>query len=146
MIKPSKSGEVKLKEEKIDLGDNFETIGAEHKWEGQEIQVTSDPLIETGKRGQTILLRSFYFKANPEAMKRDKPTKQQIFNSHSKQLGLMLYSDGLVPFEEIDPKIIISKKRDEYKIFVACEARTGVTFAETPQLLQDITKPINVSK
>lgn len=141
MIKTSKSGEDKLKKENTTLGDNFETVGTEHKWEGQEIEVQSDPLIETGNRGKTIVLRSYYFKANPEAMKREKPTKQQIFDSHAKQIELMLYSDGLVPFKEVEPKLIISKKRDEYKIFMACEARTGVVFDRDPRLLQELTKP-----
>ncbi len=123
------------------LGESFKTVGGEHGWEGQDIEVHSDPLIETGARGQTLVFRSFYFKANPQVMKSQKPTKQQIFDSHAKQIQLMLYSDGLIPFKGVEPKLIVSKKRDEYKIFVACEARAGVSFAETPRTLQELTKP-----
>lgn len=130
-----------MKSDNGSLGKSFKTVGTEHAWEGQEIEVHSDPLIETGTRGKTIVLRSFYFKANPQVMKEKKPTKQDIFNSHAKQIELMLYSDGLMPFHGVEPKLIISKKRDEYKIFIACEAMPGVTFAETPRTLQELTKP-----
>jgi hypothetical protein len=123
------------------LGEKFVTTDDKHAWHGQEIEVSSDPLVEEGPRGRTIVLRSFYFKANPEIMKRDKPTKQQLFNSHAKQIELMLWGDGLIPFHGVEPKLIVSKKRDEYKIFIACEARNGVTITETPTLLQDLTKP-----
>lgn len=128
-----------MKDDNVSLGESFKTVGG---WEGQDIEVHSDPLIETGPRGQTIVLRSFYFKANPQIMKEQKPTKQQIFDSHAKQIQLMLYGDGLIPFKGVEPKLIVSKKRDEYKIFIACEAKAGVMFTETPRTLQEITKPI----
>lgn len=122
------------------FGDSFQTVGQKDKWTGQEVEVTSDPLIEGSNPGKTIVLRSFYFKANPELLKAQKPTKQQLFDSHVKQIELMLWNDGLMPFKEVEPRVITSKKRDEYKIFMACEARPGVTFAHNPTKLQDLIK------
>ncbi len=126
-----------IKDDKGSLGQSFKTIGAEHAWEGQELSVTSDPIEDKENRGD-LILRNFYFKANPETLKRDKPTKQMIFNAHAQQISTMLWSDGLEPFEGLSPKIIISKKRDEYKIFVACLPRPGVAVAERKLTLQEI--------
>lgn len=122
------------------VNESFQTVGAEHQWVGHEVEVTSDPLIDNANSGKTIVLRSFYFKADPTTLKQQKPTKQQIFDSHAKQIELMLWSDGLMPFKEVEPRLIVSKKRDEYKIFMACEARAGVGFDRNPTKLQDLTK------
>lgn len=143
MTKTSKSGVVKDKSHQnrnLDdhVNETFETIGASEKWTGQEVEVQSDPLIDNQNSGKTIVLRSFFFKANPETMKRDRPTKQQIFDSHIKQIELMLWSDGLTPFKGVEPRIKVSKKRDEYKVVLACEAKASVNFSHTPTKLQDL--------
>lgn len=129
---------------KASIGESFKTVGAEHAWEGQEISVTSDPLEDRDNRG-ALILRSFYFKANPETMKRDKPDKQAIFSTHAQQIQTMLWADGLEPFEPIAPQIIVSKKRDEYKVFVACIPKTGVVLAERPHTLKEIMTKTNAT-
>lgn len=129
-----------MKSDNGSLGESFKTVGAPHVWEGQELEVKSDLLVDNLNSG-AVILRSFYFKANPEAMKRDRPTKQRIFDTHWPQLRVMLYSDGLEAFEGIEPKIIIPKKRDEYKIFIACIPRKGVVLDQKPLTLQEIMKP-----
>lgn len=137
----SQSGEGKHhKNRNLDdhVNESFETTGTKEKWVGQQVEVTSDPLIDTQNSGKTIVLRSFFFKANPELLKSHRPTKQQLFDSHIKQIELMLWGDGLIPFKEVEPRIVTSKKRDEYKIFMACEAKAGVSFTHTPTNLQDL--------
>lgn len=122
--------------------EQFTTNDGDKDWYGQELEVKSDPLIDYKNEG-AVILRFFYFKANAEIMKRDKPTKQMIFNNHAKQIELMLWSDGLEPMQEIPPRIITSKKRDEYKIFVTCKPRRGVALDQTPLTLQQITTKQN---
>lgn len=143
MTKQSKSGEDKTHHTERQLNDHlgqkFLTADDKHAWEGQDIEVKSDPLIDNENSG-ALILRSFYYKANPVTMKEQKPTKQKIFNSHLKQIEAMLWGDGLTPFTPIEPRIIVSKKRDEYKIFIACVPKKGVMLNETPLTLQQITK------
>lgn len=138
MIKQSKSGE----EEKIpqeSLGDSFITHDEKHAWEGQDIEVKSDPLHDT-QQGENVLMRVFDFGANPLTLKRDKPSKQQLFDSHAKQIMTMLWSDGLVPVENLNPIIQVSKKKEKYRIIVWCRAKSGVVWADTPHSLQELTK------
>lgn len=108
-------------------------------WYGQQVETNSDPLVDKGI-GEAIILRSFKFKANPENLKRDKPSKQQLFNNHADQMRLQLWGDGLEPIN-VDPRIVISKNKEEYMIFVACKPKAGVALIEKPQTLQDILKP-----
>lgn len=133
-----------MKDDKGSIGESFKTTDGKHAWEGQELSVTSDPMEDRDNRG-ALILRSFYFKANPETMKRDRPTKQAIFNTHAMQIKTMLWSDGLEPFEAIPPKVIVSKKRDEYKVFVACIPKPGVVLAERPNTLQDLMTKTNAT-
>lgn len=115
----------------------FTTSDGEHKWEGQELEVKSDPLIDPGS-GQAVIIRVFEFEGNAETLKRMKPTKQELFNSHIGQIKIMLWGDGLETFEGVEPKIVTSKKSDKYRIAIACKPRMGVSVSETPQTLQDL--------
>jgi hypothetical protein len=140
-----KSGEVKDRHHESHnmdkfLGDKFETIGAPEKWYGQDIEVHSDPLVDSGK-GKPIIMRFFEFKANPVTFKRDNPTNQQLFDAHANEIRLFLWRDGLKAFEGLEPRIIRSKKKDGYRIMVACEPRLGITLAEPTQTLQQIVNP-----
>jgi len=121
------------------LGDSFETVGQKEKWIGQEVEVQSDPLVDSGT-GKPVILRFFEFKADPLAFKRDNPSNQQLFNSHAEQIKHFLWRDGLMPLEIMEPRIIRSKKKDGYRIMITCEPRPGVVLAEETQTLQQITK------
>lgn len=107
----------------------------EEKWHGSTVETQSDPLIDTKQKG-AVVLRFFHFQANPELMRLHKPTKQDIFNNHAQQIRMMLWGDGLEPFDKIEPKIIISEKKDEYKIFVTCLPKKGVAINDTPLSLK----------
>lgn len=144
MTKISKSGVTKNRHHEsknLDshLGDRFETVGGE-KWTGQEIEVHSDPLMDSG-RGKPVIMRFFEFKLSPDMIKYQKPLNQELFNAHATQIKAFLWKDGLVPYEFLEPRIIWSKKKDGFRIMVACEPRPGVILAETPQTLQQITNP-----
>lgn len=128
-----------MKDDNGSLGESFVTTSPGHKWEGQDIEVKSDPLIDSGT-GKPVIIRMFQFAANPEILKKFKPTKQELFNSHATQIKHMLWADGLRPLDGISPSVNTSKKREMYRIFVTCEARLGLNIIEKPKTLQEITK------
>lgn len=131
-------------------GNAYELPGKEGKWTGQEIGVNSDiPLVDEGK-GKPYIIRQFEFRFSPEVLQKIQqkkipaPTRQELFNTHVKQIRITLWGDGLVPMEEIEPRIIIGKKK--YKIIILCQPRFGTMVAERPQTLQEITKPKSLTK
>lgn len=115
------------------------------KWQGREIGVNSDiPLVDEGT-GKKYLIRQFEFVFNPEMLNKIRqkkipaPTKQELFNSNYRQIEIMLWSDGLIPAKEVDPRMIIGKRK--YKIILLCEPRAKVMVVDKPRTLQEITKP-----
>lgn len=108
-------------------------------WYAQQVEAKSDPMMDKGI-GDAIILRTFDFEANPVSFKQLKPTKQDLFNSHAQQIKMFLWQDGLEPIDIIKPTIVISKKKDGYRIFVGCKPKAGVALMEKPQTLQDIMK------
>lgn len=116
------------------------TIEDKEKWYGESVEAKSDPIIDPGT-GKTLILRWFEFAINPEI--KHTPTKQELFNAHWKQISTMLWGDGLVPRQDINPRVEIGKKRGKgkYRIFVLCEPRLGTFVAEKPQNLQEMIKP-----
>lgn len=111
-----------------------------NRWNAQEISTESTPLMDEA-RGAPIILRVFEFAANPEAFKYQIPTKEQLVSDHKKGIELFLWKDGLRPIESMRPKVIISKKKDRYSIYVTCQARPGVSVVDKPKTLQEIIKP-----
>ncbi len=75
--------------------------------------------------GKTIVVRSFDFKANPTAFHHHTPSKQELFNVHAKQIEEYLWADGLQPMPDVNIQVILSKKRDGYRIVVGAEPRRG---------------------
>ena len=125
-------------------GSTYE-INDKEKWIGQELGVNSGiPLVDEGK-GKPYIIRQFEFSFNPEfrLKLRDKkvamPTKQELFNYHWRQLEAVLWGDGLVPCKEVEPRMVIGRKK--YKIILLCEPRFKVLVADRPKTLQEITKP-----
>lgn len=92
----------------------------------KEGEVHSDIHLEedTG-HGKTIVVRSFDFRANPQAFHRYTPSKQELFNAHSKQIEEYLWADGLKVMPDVKPQLILSKKREGYRIVVGAEPREG---------------------
>lgn len=114
-------------------------------WHGATVQTESTPetmMVDEGK-GKPYVLRIFEFVFSPDFLKQRQRygtpvVKQELFNQHWRQMRSVLWSDGLVAREDIQPRIIVGKKK--YKIFLMCEPRLGVMVAERPQTLQDIFK------
>lgn len=113
----------------------------EGQMHAEEGEVDSNiPLIDAGT-GDTHILRTFSFKMNPENKKI--PTNQELFNSHWTQIKALLWGDGLIANEEVEPRIALVK--GSYDIHVLCQPRMGAGGTRTlvhekPQTLQDIFK------
>lgn len=90
--------------------------------------------------GKTVTLRTFYFKMTPEVAKKGNfPLDNQLlFNSHARQIKTILWGDGLIPVEDIAPRITVHPKKHMYQIFVLCEARANVLFMEKPKGLTEV--------
>ena len=90
------------------------------QYEVSKGEVHSDVHLEDDKGvGKAIVLRHFDFSANPEAFRAQTPSKQTLFNLHKNQIYAHLMSDGLSVFEEVSPKVMISKNKRFYRIIVA---------------------------
>lgn len=98
---------------KTDIGDI--------EWQGEEIGAESTTKIneDTGT-GIPVILRRFTFAVNHQAFKDHKPTEQELFNSHKNGIMALLWSDEMRPYEAIEPRIIFSKDKSHYTIFVGC--------------------------
>lgn len=117
----------------------------QEKWQAQEVGVNSNvPLVDAGT-GKQYIIRQFEFAFDPSKIKDIQkkkipaPTRQELFNSNVRQIRMTLWGDGLVPREDVEPRMIIGKKK--YKIILVCEPRLGVIVNDKARTLQEITKP-----
>ena len=114
--------------EGVDIGNNT-------KYEyGSELSTEGIPLIDPGQ-GKTLSIRAFTYKINPEKLRVFPTNKQLIFSNHAKEIERILWGDGLIPFDESPPRVIIDLKKGIYQILVPCEAKRGVLFMEKPKNL-----------
>lgn len=97
-----------------------------HDYEVKQGEVHSDIKLEADEGdGKTIVIRSFDFKANPQAFKERTPSKQELFNAHAKQIEIVLWKDGLKVMPDVAPQLILDKKRRGYRIVVGAEPAKG---------------------
>lgn len=88
--------------------------------------------------GDARVLRSFDFRANPEAFAKRTPSKQELFNAHSQQIELFLMKDGLKVVPELSPQLKLSKNRQGYRIVVVAEPMKGFRLDQRPDTLMNI--------
>lgn len=116
-----------------------EFVDANSDWRGQTVNVDSGIKLEDDHgTGEAIILRTFEFGANPLAFKERQPTVQEIFNSHMKGIMGMLWSDGLTPAQEIEPRVIFSKNKEKYLIMVGARPSVGNVLLDKPRTLSEI--------
>lgn len=113
------------------------------EWEGEELGAVSDTKLEfdTGT-GQAIILRFFDFGVNFEAFKQHRPTAQELFDSHRRGIESFLWRDGLKPYEAIEPRLMFSKNRKNYRFIISCIPRLGETLLDKTKTLGEIAKGI----
>lgn len=129
-----------LKEIQADTGDiRGLAPTTDLQWKVTQGEVHSDTKLEDDiGTGRQIVIRSFDYKANPEAFRFSTPTKQELFDAHKRGIEEFLYRDGLVRVEEVAPKLIISKDKTGYRIIVGATNRMTEYFADKAQTLTDI--------
>ena len=120
----------------VDLGDTKYEYGA-------SLDTGGMPLIDPGT-GQTVSIRTFGFKMNPT--KKELPDKQMLFNAHARQISTILWGDGLIPLEEVNPRVIIDMKKHMYTFFIPCKARREVLFMEKPKNLSEMLKSTSTTR
>lgn len=104
-----------------------------------QIKTTSTtPLEADVGYGHAAIIRCFEFAANPEVFKQHKPTKQELFNYHSKAIEIQLWGDGFNVMPDVSPKIVISKNKKKYRIFVGARPKEGMSVLERPKTLSQI--------
>lgn len=113
--------------------------------QGQTVTVSADKKFSDDLGiGEPRIVRTFEFAVNQEtfgayfeAFGRN-PTAQEIFDSHKQGIAAMLWGDGLVPAEEIEPQVIFSKNKVTYLIVVGAKPMMGRTLIERTQTLTEI--------
>lgn len=118
------------------MGITEETDKGALEWDVTQGEVHSDIKLEDDDgTGKAVILRAFDFVASPTAFKHHVPTKQELFSAHQLQIEGALFADDLKIFEEVQPKVIISKNKKYYRIIVA-GLPWGMNRADIPTLSQ----------
>lgn len=103
------------------------------------IEAQSTTVLEDDRgHGGAAIIRMFEFAANPEAFKQHTPTKQELFNYHAKGIEIQLWADGFNVMPEVEPRVILNKRKTKYSIFVGAQPRAGMTVLEKPRTLSEI--------
>lgn len=90
----------------------------EKDWEAKTVEVESKTKLEDDKgTGDAISIRAFTFGANVESFKRNKPTAQDLFNSHIKQMEIEMWKDGWSVFPEVPPRMLFSVNGQDFESF-----------------------------
>lgn len=111
------------------------------EWEGEEVYAESETkLTDDHGTGQRVVLRFFDFRANPLTFRQYRPTAQELFSSHRMGMEALLWRDGLVPFHEVEPRLMFSKDQSAYRFVLACIPQAGNTTLDATQTLSEIAK------
>lgn len=116
-----------------------EFVTKDGDWQGQTVQVQSDKHLEDDLgTGDPVVLRTYGFGVNLEMFARRTPTFQEVFDSHKRGIAAMLWTDGLTPMEEVEPRIFFNKDRTQYFITVAAKPQVGQAVLDTTRTLSQI--------
>lgn len=108
-------------------------------WESGGGTVNSTTHLEDDKgTGSQVVIRSFTFSVNPQTFKYHTPTKQELFNHHSKQIEVLLWQDDLVAMPDIAPGLKFNKKKTQYTITIGSQARRGRIFHDKAKTLSEV--------
>lgn len=109
------------------------------EWEGEEVGAESTTKLQEDKgTGQPIVLRFFDFAANPETFRQYRPTAQQLFESHRRGIESMLWSDGLAPYTAIEPRLLFSKDKSQYRFAISCIPSMGNALIDKTKTLSQL--------
>lgn len=129
-------------EDKGNIGETKQIIEGGEKdvlWNANQIDAQSDTHLEDDRgEGDAAVIRMFEFAANPQAFKEHMPSKQELFNYHSKAIEVILWKDGLKIMPEVNPRLSINKRKTKYRIFVGATPQKGHLLHERPKTLSQI--------
>jgi hypothetical protein len=115
------------------------TLHAEEQWQVKSMEVESQTHLEDDKgEGNPIKLFFFEFRANPETFARQKPTAQELFNIHLKQMEINMWSQGWSIFTDVNPRLMFAKDKTHYRFIIAGVPSRGRMLNETPKTLMEI--------
>lgn len=112
-------------------------------WETAKGQVWSDPILDPGT-GRPMFIRQFFFKYHKPTHEKIKakqipePTNQQLFDQAWRVIRPLLWGDGLIANEDIEPKIVRGK--EGYIIILTCEPRLGQVVTDR---ISNLTRLLN---
>lgn len=108
-------------------------------WDAKSGQVESTTHLEDDHgTGANVVIRSFTFSVNPEAFKMHKPSKQELFDYHAKQIQVLLWQDDLVALPDVSPALKFNKKKTQYTIVIGAQARKGRIFHDKAKTLSEV--------
>lgn len=120
--------------------DSVDSSTGNVQWNVQQGEVHSSTNLEDDEgSGAAVIIRSFDFKANPQAFHIHVPSKQELFNAHAKQIEVLLWKDGMQVMSDVSPKVMISKNKQNYRIVVGAEPAKGHILSQPTQTLSQIT-------
>ena len=129
------------------ISDEFiDTTREEGDYHGQTIEVHSETKLEEDRgMGRGVVMRTFEFAASPIIFQHGTPNPQDIFNSHLKGIEATLWSDGLEPMVELEPRLIFTPQRDKYLILVWARVQKGQVALENKiqKEAQTLTQIVN---
>lgn len=88
--------------------------------------------------GQVAVIRCFTFKANPEAFNANPPSKQELFNYHSKGIEMALWRDGLTVMPSVEPRLVFDDDKGTYSFFIGALPAKGHILQDTPLTLHEL--------
>lgn len=89
-------------------------------------------------RGNPVVMRSFTFKINKTAFLSNKPSKQELFDTHARGIEMILWRDGLTFEKRWEPRILFNKKATHYTIFVVATPARGQTLVDQTRTLSEL--------
>lgn len=110
------------------------------EWYGATLETEGTPMIDSGS-GKPLILRTFEFAINKAVADKLRAqhltvTRQELFNFHWPQIRTIIWGDGMVASTDVDPRVIIGKKR--YRIFLLCEPKFRTMVNDKLQTLQEV--------
>lgn len=153
--KTKKEGIIKNSPDESPVDAVAQTEG-EKDWQLKSLEVESDTKLEQDQgEGEALTLRFFTFGANAETFKKQKPSAQELFNAHLKQIEFELWKDGWSVFPEVEPRLQFSvdgvnfeghspegKQYTQYRFIIAAQPAKGslLSYAERPRTLTEIAQ------
>lgn len=114
------------------------------EWEGEELgAVAEKPESQINfdqGTGQEVILRFFDFAVNHQTFKDHKPTAQELFNYHKRGMEAQMWSDGMKPYEAIEPRLLFAKDKSHYRFVIGCVPSLGNNTTVKSKKLSELLK------